>query len=268
MKYFIVFFFIVIATTSRGQITLEHTYPFQLIQFVLVDSDEVKYFRITSDTSVDVFNADHSLYKTIRIPKPSSGDGLYKVQYLSRHLFNTDDKLELLCQSNARNTRVVNEDGQILFERDTCVPNYPLETGSGAVSESIVNTALGTKMFLTDLNAGTTLVFSLPGKLPGGSTTKSSVDPPSIVSDNPLPTSAYPNPSNGQMRISYKLPLGESTGELIILTSDGVELKRYKVGDSFNDVLVEKSDLSSGSYFYKLVTAKEESEVKRLVIIH
>ncbi|MEP7235364.1 MAG: T9SS type A sorting domain-containing protein, partial [Ignavibacteriota bacterium] len=138
-------------------------------------------------------------------------------------------------------------------------------SSSNTIPQSVINTQFGTKLILLD-SLNQAAVFSLPGKLPG-STTKSSVDPPSIVSGNPLPTSAYPNPSNGQMRISYKLPLGVTTGELVIYTADGVEVKRLKVGEGFNDILVTKSDLSSGSYFYKLVTEKGDSEAKKLIIL-
>lgn len=54
---------------------------------------------------------------------------------------------------------------------------------------------------------------------------------------------------------------------LVITSSDGTEVKRYRVGNIFNDLLIEKSDLASGTYFYKLVTGKGESEAKRLVVL-
>lgn len=80
-------------------------------------------------------------------------------------------------------------------------------------------------------------------------------------------TSAYPNPSNGQVRIEYTLPDGVLSGELIITDVQGHELKRYQVGTAFNDILIEKSDLASGTYLYRIVTAKGESDAHRLVVL-
>ena len=80
-----------------------------------------------------------------------------------------------------------------------------------------------------------------------------------------LPTFAYPNPSSGQVRITYELPAGVQRGQIILLTEDGREVKRYQVTNAFNDLLIEESDLPNGSYFYKLVTDKGESQAKRIV---
>jgi len=265
MKYSIVLFFVFSTSVSHGQVTLEHTYPFSSIRFELVDSNEVKFFYFSGDTVI-IFNADHSIYKTVKLPNFGNIQSYRKINFLSRHLFNLDDKLEFLAEAYPNNVAVINEDGEIEFECDGCWGNYPLASGSDAIPLSVVNTQLGTKLILHDSH-GTTTVYSLPGKLAGCSTAKSGVDAPSIAGGNSFPTSAYPNPSNGQMRISYKLPLGVSTGELVILSTEGIEVKRYRVGDGFNDILVEKSDLASGSYFYKLVAEKGESEIKRLVIL-
>ena len=69
------------------------------------------------------------------------------------------------------------------------------------------------------------------------------------------------------MRIEYTLPDGVQTGKLIITDLQGNEVKRYRVGTAFNDILISKSDLASGSYFYKIITEKGESNAKRLVVL-
>jgi hypothetical protein len=136
-------------------------------------------------------------------------------------------------------------------------------------SASIIGTERGVKMLVEHFGTKGELyitIHGLPGKLPGG-TERSGVNSPTIISGNSLPTSAYPNPSNGQMRIEYKLPEGVTTGEIVITSADGIEVKRYRVGNIFNDLLIGKSDLASGTYLYKLVTDKGESEVKKLVVL-
>ncbi|HEY6170793.1 MAG TPA: T9SS type A sorting domain-containing protein, partial [Candidatus Kapabacteria bacterium] len=112
----------------------------------------------------------------------------------------------------------------------------------------------------------TTEVYSLPGKLPTSNTKLSVTDAPTIISGSTPSTSAYPNPSNGKIRVAYSLPEGVTTGELVITSTDGREVKRYRVGNMFNDILIEKSELASGAYFYKLTSERGESEARKFVI--
>ena len=111
------------------------------------------------------------------------------------------------------------------------------------------------------------MVYSLPGKLPGCSTIASASVTPSIAYDPVLPTSAYPNPSSGRMRIAYQLPAGVSSGEVILTREDGSEVKRYRVTNAFSDLLIDESELPSGAYFYKLVTEKGESSPQKISVL-
>src|ERR1700689_545520 len=104
--------------------------------------------------------------------------------------------------------------------------------------DGFTSTAEGTKMILKSQNSEVE-IYSLPGKLPTCSTTALSGVNPSIAYSNPsLPTSAYPNPSSGQVRIAYELPSGVSSGDLILTTGDGREIKRYRVTSAFSDLLI------------------------------
>jgi hypothetical protein len=275
MKYFIVLLLILIAVSSKAQITLEHTYGTYHIyhDLVEVDSGLFKYVFYNKNDSVTIYNLDHTLDRLIILPiKDSAKANYYEMDQISKRLFDADDSYEILISKTANpyNIRIYKENGDVLFGCENCnlSDQYGINFGI-SYPNSIVNTDKGVKMMIDYWDKGApfqTAVFSLPGKLPG-CTAKSGVNAPTIINGNSLPTSAYPNPSNGQMRISYSLPSGETTGELVILSTDGVEVKRYRVGEGFNDILVEKGDLSSGSYFYKLVTEKGESEVNKLVII-
>src|SRR5207237_7184374 len=132
---------------------------------------------------------------------------------------------------------------------DSCFYEFPISTNNGV--KIMIDYYRNSIPFQTS-------IYSLPGKLPG-STAKSGVNSPTIITGSSLPPSAYPNPSNGQIRIEYKLPEGVPTGEIVISDIEGKEIKKYQVGNIFNDILIEKSDLASGSYFYKLVTEKGDS---------
>ena len=270
MKYLIVLLLVLAAASSQAQITLEHNYQNNPNEFglVQVDSGIFKYILFNSRDSIYIFNLDHSIDRVIPLHLDSAIRP--QIEYISKRLFDTDDAYEFLIFDNYIDKIIIfKENGTILF---TCM-NCALYAAQNDIQDpttypaSIISTPNGVKMLtVTYANPSFVSVYSLPGKLPGG-TAKSGVNSPSIISGNSFPTSAYPNPSNGQMRISYKLPLGVASGELVILSTDGVEVKRYRVGYGFNDILVEKSDLPSGSYFYKLVTDKGESETQKLIIL-
>ena len=267
MKYLIVFL-VFFAVSARAQIALEHDYSdfyprnFNLIQ---IDSGEWRYVNFRSvlsliDTtykdSISIYNLDHSLDRVI--VTPTFGHYEETPIMIAKNLFDLDGDYTYMYHSydTLQGLQIFKENGTLLFSCNNC-GLYDIQS-----------TTNGTKMLTSGDPYGIPpgiKVYSLPGKLPGSSTTLG-VTNPSIISGNPsLPTSAYPNPSNGRVRITYELPPGVLTGQIILLTEDGKEVKRYQVTNAFNDLLIEESDLPSGSYFYKLVTDKGESHAKRIV---
>ena len=77
----------------------------------------------------------------------------------------------------------------------------------------------------------------------------------------------YPNPSNGTVTLQYQLPEGEQEGELILYNMQGAEVKRYKVDNTFKDVLIDNTQLPAGTYFYQLQTNKGAVGTKKMVVI-
>ena len=78
---------------------------------------------------------------------------------------------------------------------------------------------------------------------------------------------AYPNPSNGYVRLQYQLPKGEQEGELILYNLQGAEQKRYKIDNTFKDILLDNTQLPAGTYFYQLQTKKGAVGTKKMVVI-
>jgi hypothetical protein len=294
MKYSIIFFLCAFAVSARAQITLEHTYnigtgldSISEISLVEIDSGSWKYVGYTHIYSPDtveyftIYNLDHSLERVIRLYQSFPASMVQAMELpvpiaISKNLFDLSGKYAYLFrfpyfrQDRTQQTalRVIREDSTILFSCDSC----ELYNGglSRSPSDGIFATDSGVKMMVNNSIANgkhVIDVYSLPGKLPGCPTSTLGVsDPPSVAGNNPsLPTSAYPNPSNGRVRITYELPLGVSSGEIVLLTEDGKEVKRYMVTNAFSDLLIEAPELPSGSYFYKLVTEKGESATKRIV---
>ncbi len=302
MKYYIAFLLVLVAASSRAQITLEHTYA-TTPALTQVDSGLSKYIflssaasaygaeygaPITTYTGFSIYNLNHTLDQTIQLPALAS-DQIYDApQFISKKLFDLDglyDYLVVIEQltkftpqppdtgsaywvTTEYITRSYDENGKQLFSSDS------------ANGSSIFNTEGGTKLLLTQwstpgasqyvqFSSSGTSVYSLPGKLPSPMRTpQAGVIPSSIAGGSgPIPTSAYPNPSNGQLRVAYTLPVGVATGELVVTDVQGHEVKSYRVGNAFNDILLSKSDLPSGSYFYKIVTEKGDSNPQRLVVV-
>jgi hypothetical protein len=264
MKKLVTVIALLFTTSLFAQIEIEHVYDSSYrFSYQWVDSNEMMY---TSNDGyiVTIYRADHSLYRIITLPRPKGVDYYPNVSYFTKHLFNNDDKIEFLAVSSPENVFVYNENGDSLFSCIGCISTISQNL------PAITNTPNGTKMFLYEYKVlelpSKVSVYSLPGKLPTSNTKLSATDAPTIISSSSPSTSAYPNPSNGKIRVAYSLPEGVTTGELLITTTDGREVKRYRVGNMFNDVLIEKSELPSGAYFYKLVTERGESESRKFVI--
>jgi hypothetical protein len=268
MKYLITIFLLLFAVSARAQITLEHSYPnptsvsgFALFQ---VDSAHSKYVQCSGSDTIYIYNLDHSLDRVISIPETLPAGADNTIILIAKRLFDSENDyaylLHTLDSVNMDVLRIFKEDGSLLFNCDNC--------WLSSKNSVVTNTDSGAKMIIVrGGNNQRFEVYSLPGKLPTCSTTPTSAVNPSIAYTNPtLPTSAYPNPSSGQVRIAYELPSGVSSGDLILTTEDGREVKRYHVTSAFSDLLIDAGDLPSGSYFYHLVTEKGESGAQRIVM--
>jgi hypothetical protein len=77
----------------------------------------------------------------------------------------------------------------------------------------------------------------------------------------------YPNPSQNQFTIEYKLPQGESKGEIIIYDIAGTEVKKVTVTNGSSKAELDNSALQSGIYFYQLITSKGATGGKKMVVI-
>jgi hypothetical protein len=279
MKYLIVTFFVFFGVKAHAQITVEHVYSdyFTYHALLEVDSGDFKYVFYNYVDTVSIYNLDHTIDRVIKLPiiKDSTGGYADKLDQISKKLFDHDDNYECLIShlSKPFSVRIYKENGDVLFGCENCkLANTSGINASSATPFSITNTDKGTKMMIdyldTNFHPFQTVVFSLPGKLPSTCVTKSGgTNGVQMISGSSLPTSAYPNPSNGQVHIDYKLPDGVATGDIVITNIEGKEVRRFKVGNMFNDILIQNSDLPSGSYFYKVVTEKGESEAKRIIIV-
>ena len=280
LKTLFLFTFILLGISMKAQFTLEHTYdsastlkvgtnPLNQLMIVDFEVSGPLYVNINRwGKIIQIYNLNHSLNRTISLSNLPLGNSPYLgyILYLSETLFNTDSLIEFMyCTSfNDTNgnaqflTNIYNEKSVLLFT-DTALaavdPTYPMQ------QYPIYNTPLGTKMILSKTN-GQAQVWGLQGTLPAG---LQEVMQQQI--QNGKFSNLYPNPSNGSVTIQYQLPPGEHSGEIVLYNTRGAELKRYKVDDTFTDLILDNSTLQSGTYFYQLITNSGVVGIKKMVVI-
>lgn len=113
---------------SAPSLTLEHEYESLIARTVLENNGE-KYFTTQSpmNNQVKIYNADHSIWKTVDLPSPGEFYQVKTISNLSENKFNSDNLVEFTCSyqfdspifSTFYESRVINENGLSLLT----VPN-------------------------------------------------------------------------------------------------------------------------------------------------
>ncbi len=274
--YFLLISLLVINITD-AQITLEHSYDNtgywystsganrSFLFMVELESSGIKYVNINRvNEEITFYNLNHSLYKSIFYPNDTL-DGFPEFMYISEHLFDLDDEIEYLYSNSYMlqigYTKVYNEDGTELFSEDHLFAHVHLTVHMQQYP--IYNTPNGTKLILSHQN-GTARVYSLPGTL---SIATSKSNEQILQNTNYGNINIFPNPTSYSAKVEYELPQGENNGEIIFYNLQGVEIKRFKVDNTFDHLLITTSELSSGTYLYHLVTKNNKTKTKKMIII-
>ncbi len=291
MKYFIFSVLLVLTVPLRAQITLERSYSIgtepSTTQIALneIDLGLWKYVSYPSNHAVDnahimIYNLDHSLEKDIPVDQilPLGVAEEETLNGVARNLFDLSGKYVYLYTIQYEQNliaytalRVIREDSTVLFSCDSCQLYDPCSEASSCLDfDGIFATDSGVKMMIDNevLPAGNhdVSIYSLPGKLPNRQSKQAGVSPSFTLLNNFVPTSAFPNPSNGPIRIAYQLPAGTFSGEIVVTSETGTEMKRCRVTNAFSDLLIDGTEFPSGSYFYKVVTEKGESAVGKFTL--
>jgi type IX secretion system substrate protein len=277
MKKIILIALIAFVTSAKAQIIYEHTYDSasvwntcagQLEQLMMVnfEVEGYQYVKINRCGKVmNIYDMTHSLVKTISlasVPLESSGS-MGDFIYLSEHLFNTDPAIEFMYVYNVTvggngcyYTIIYNDAGTTIFS----------DTGAALIHGNfeqqqlpIYNTPNGTKMILSYCN-GQAKVFGLGGTL---STRIEGVNHTANIGLG----NAYPNPTANTTTIPYTLPQGTTQGELVFYNVQGVEVKRFKVDNTFSTLLISTTDIPSGTYYYQLLINGNASAAKKMVVV-
>jgi hypothetical protein len=276
---------------AKAQITLEtnqYSSPGGDLKFIHLERAGFKYAiansGISNPTQFNLYNLDHTLYRSINIGPVPTGAFQWNVQYVTETLWDndsTDIDYAIVGAMNGNGnyyfTRIYNENGSLIFANDTCTFWYTMGGNFGnPLTVPIFNTDSGTKMILLRWTSNfdkTSLVYCLPGKLecmqcydniescggiPEGV--------PNVLMGRNL-LDPYPNPAENTSTIPYVLPEGENTGEIIFYNAEGKEVKRFRVDRTFNKITISSAELAAGTYYYQLRTEKNILGAKKLIIV-
>lgn len=247
---------------TNAQLTLEKTYSGVSAGVAQTETYGSKYYVMdVSSAQCKIYNLDHSLWKTITLSVPSNYY-LYDIQYVTDHLFNSDNSIELLyvCynynstgQYYTYETRVVTETGAQLLALPGAGYNWITDV-AGA----------GTKLFsyIYDYSVSpytvTTKVYAIPGNLP------------SVVNENlkNVDAKAWPNPVSGSLNIEFDLPKDVPSANLIIRNLSGQVVRSFHVDGYFGNLMVDASGLASGTYFWSLEGIGLKTVAHKLIVSH
>lgn len=253
-----------VAVITKGQITLEHFYNnTPLVSFVRLSLTDNKWAVIDSNT-ITLYNLNHSFYKTIPIVGAPVSN--WNILYISKSLFDTDSSsIEYMVDPNSGSAgaKIYREDGTLLFSEPGFAASYGAFTGNPMRPEfhPIVKTSEGSKMILYSYPNGFK-IYSLPGIYYPTMITGLSMDINMMELSN-----SYPNPTSSTTKIDYTLPNGINKGAIVFYDTQGKEVKRFNVDNTFNSLLISTEDLQSGIYYYNLQTVQGNSEAKKLVTV-
>lgn len=252
---------------TNAQMTLEREYN-NVNSDVLNDADSEmdvinlsisgkKYLvRNMQNSQIKIYNLDHSIWKTINLPSVTNYAPNYSA-FASEELFNPDSKLELAVYYYSTQPNVFLKKLLIIDENGNT-----LNTIDSAGAMKVYNT--GNNKYVAVLPTGNMKysVYSLPGTIPNG------IGNGLGLAKNIDISQPYPNPSyNGTINIDYTLPKEVNNAYIELYTSSGTRLRTYKVDNSFKNLIINTSDLPSGTYFYNVVVEGNISETQKIVVL-
>jgi len=198
-----------------------------------------------ASTKIKIYNSDYSVYKESTLASVPSTKGIdtegeisklflnpYGV-FATKHLFNSDDKIEFLilswCMCSPEfSMQLYDEDGTLL--QDFGNKNY---------AKIIQTTDSKLKLIIgTNSADSVTSIYTLPGTLSSVSLKSAT------VSDSP-----YPNPASTTVTLPYKIASGTTT-TMSIYNINGQLIEQKTIDSVFDKILLNVSGYEPGTYIY------------------
>jgi len=280
MKKLITLLFVIITFGSNAQITLEHVHSTGVVDnqaFTTVKLSSSGYKYVSPDLvngTITLYNLNHTVFKTLTytpLITPSTGQDM--CFYISETLFNLDsNNVEFLIRSysytnSLSSVLIFEENGTLLFQKDSVNLNgFEYSWYAGSISY----TTAGTKLRLSGQFTDSVYIYSLPGNLVCNDCTDGIISSMAELSGNPQNggiSKLYPNPTSGQTTVEYSLPQGITKADLVVYDMQGHEIKRYKVTNAFNTIIINANELAAGTYYYQIQSSAGFNAGKKMIVI-
>jgi hypothetical protein len=253
--------FLLVSFALQAQVTLDKKYNFSTA-VVSFETLGYKYFLMdVPNAQCRIYNADHSLFKTINCNVPS-GYFLYDIKFLSEKLFDSDSGIELLCTFSKYystqnyyeyNSKIINEDGSELVFMEGSLYNYINKTGENEYK--LFSYCYDFSVFPEKV---WTNIYSL-----AGSPAVSAVGYPNSPE---FFLNAFPNPATQSLKVAYTLPENINQATLHLIDNSGKQVEKFVVDNHSDHLLLDVNRYQSGVYHYFIEYRNTKTPAKKLVV--
>jgi hypothetical protein len=204
---------------------------------------------------VEIYNLDLSLYTSFDYPDV---DFNLSALYITTSLFDCDTtQIEYLISggnSDSSFTRIYHEDGSILLD----VPGYAFfsssnftDTEIGIASDENGSYAL----FSSGFPNNDVVMYRFCGQVPQPLARESNgtLITGIMEQENNNGFDAYPNPAREIIKFEYDLQ-GHKKANLQLFNTSGQLMKEFMLGQAFNFIRLNISDLEQGTYIARITT--------------
>lgn len=231
-----------------GQITLEQTYNHSGTITELSDG-EYKYFMMDAPLEeCRIYNMDHTIYKTINLPVPD-GFFLYDLKFVSRHLFNEDENIEVLYiyyKVDLINSQSVNTYGmKVMSENGTELLNLADAAHAEIQCPGDEPKLLTWRYIWYDYYY---LIYTNVYALGGGETKSLSITPTTN-------TNVYPNPAADYLMVQIPSEQALAGGDLLFSDIQGRRVLSIPFGPGVEKMNIPTGTLDPGSYILNITSA-------------
>lgn len=235
---------------ANAQINEEWWYQdLSSVSAVNIEGEGPKYYGIdTLSQKVKIFNLNHSLWKEIPIVVPT-GYKLFTTQWLSKLLFNSDQKLEIGMSYSqySPSTYITKYRYDIVDEDGTVTQTIP-----DVYSLYVMNINGKAKAFSTGRTYDffgngrpVAKVYSLPGTYSGQLKVPNQPDGDTY-------SELSPNPVERTAIIRYQLPAGATTGTVVVSDAVGRQIRTLAVQGNAGAVTLDCNGMAPGIYSYSV----------------
>ncbi|MBB6332495.1 hypothetical protein HNP24_003487 [Chryseobacterium sediminis] len=235
---------IITANYAFGQMNLEHSYTSDNSHWDVYSDNSTSHYLIGRGNNIfDIYNANHTLYKTLTPNIPNNYiyiPELLKENYsISKRIFNTDNKLEFILtfinnQGGQQLMLIINEDGTIIKQfGDDYYSHYQ-------IFHDVVSNQ---NKFVISKGSGTntiTEVYSLP---------TSTLTTLEIQTQNKNKLSAFPIPANKLLNIVNP---GNGGNNVQVYDVSGKIVLHKSFTSEEKNISIDVESLKTGVYLYKI----------------